>query len=91
MRQLVERVLDETGLEPGRLELEITESLAMRDAEYSRAVLAEFKSLGIRLTIDDFGTGYSSLSYLKLLPIHSLKIIAASSATSHATPSTAQS
>ena len=74
LRQLVERILRETGLEPGRLELEITESLAMRDAESSRALLGEFKNLGIRLTIDDFGTGYSSLSYLKLLPIHSLKI-----------------
>lgn len=74
LHQLVEGVLLDTGLDPSRLELEITESLAMRDAEYSRAVLTEFKRLGIRLTIDDFGTGYSSLSYLKLLPIHSLKI-----------------
>ncbi len=71
---LVERVLEETSLEPENLELEITESLAMKDGDYTFATLSYFRKLGIRLSIDDFGTGYSSLNYLKILPIHALKI-----------------
>jgi diguanylate cyclase (GGDEF)-like protein/PAS domain S-box-containing protein len=74
LHQLIERVLRETGLEPERLELEITESLAMADADYSRTVLEECRLLGVSLAIDDFGTGYSSLSYLKVLPIQTLKV-----------------
>jgi EAL domain-containing protein (putative c-di-GMP-specific phosphodiesterase class I) len=70
----VRRVLAETGLEPGRLELEITESLAMRDAAASEAALRELKALGVRVSIDDFGTGYSSLEYLRRFPIDTLKI-----------------
>lgn len=69
----VESILEETGLLPKYLELEITESMMM-DATRSSQTLRELSSLGIRISMDDFGTGYSSLSYLKLFPIHKLKI-----------------
>lgn len=71
---LVEDTLRETGLEPSRLELELTESLLMEDTEGNRAVLAAFQKLGVRLAIDDFGTGHSSLSYLRRLDVDTLKI-----------------
>jgi diguanylate cyclase (GGDEF)-like protein/PAS domain S-box-containing protein len=70
----VERVLTETGLAPGCLDLEVTESLAMRDTDLTSSVLRQLKRLGIKVSMDDFGTGYSSLSYLKNLPIDRLKI-----------------
>ncbi|HZF12325.1 MAG TPA: EAL domain-containing protein [Thermoanaerobaculia bacterium] len=70
----VERVLFETGLAASSLELEITETLAMQDAEASLAVLSGLKALGVRISIDDFGTGYSSLSYLTNFPINTLKV-----------------
>jgi len=70
----VRKVLSETGLEPPRLLLEITESVAMERAAGSLAKLAELKRLGVQLALDDFGTGYSSLSYLKRFPIDVLKI-----------------
>lgn len=66
-------VLDETGLEPNHLELEITESI-MQNLEFSSKLLNRLKNMGVSLAIDDFGTGYSSLSYLKYLPIDKLKI-----------------
>jgi EAL domain-containing protein (putative c-di-GMP-specific phosphodiesterase class I) len=70
----VRQVLDEVGLPPSLLLLELTESVLLRHEEGIAANLAEFKRLGVRLAIDDFGTGYSSLSYLRELPIDVLKI-----------------
>jgi EAL domain-containing protein (putative c-di-GMP-specific phosphodiesterase class I) len=70
----VSRVLEETGLPPQRLEMELTESMVMHNVETAIATLQGLKSLGLSLSVDDFGTGYSSLSYLKDLPIDTLKI-----------------
>jgi diguanylate cyclase (GGDEF)-like protein len=70
----VRDVLGETGLDPARLELELTEGVLMRNAESSFAILRDLKDLGVQLVVDDFGTGYSSLSYLKNFPIDVLKI-----------------
>jgi len=70
----VERVLAATGLEPGLLDLEITEHALLGDSDHSTAALRELKSLGVRLVLDDFGTGYSSLSHLRRFTIDALKI-----------------
>ncbi|QIN79146.1 PAS domain S-box protein [Rubrobacter marinus] len=70
----VARALRESGLEPGRLVLEITESVVMNDARSTVGTLGELKALGVRLAIDDFGTGYSSLSYLRRFPVDYLKV-----------------
>ena len=68
------KTLQETGLDPCCLNLEITEMIAMADADRSAMVLSELKALGVRLDIDDFGTGYSSLSRLQRFPVDTLKI-----------------
>jgi diguanylate cyclase (GGDEF)-like protein/PAS domain S-box-containing protein len=70
----VERILAETGFPAPMLDLEITESTAMQNAELSLSILNRLKEMGIRISIDDFGTGYSSLSYLKRFPIDTVKI-----------------
>ena len=71
---LVIRILEETGLEPGYLELELTESALMNDAADAACKLLHLRDLGVSISVDDFGTGYSSLSYLKHLPIDTIKI-----------------
>jgi PAS domain S-box-containing protein len=68
------KCLDQTGIDPSCLQLEIIETIAMGDAEKSGHVLAQLKALGVRLSIDDFGTGYSSLSRLRRIPVDTLKI-----------------
>ena len=70
----VAAALRDSGLDPGCLTLEITESVLVTDAEAGKAALVRLKELGVRLAIDDFGTGYSSLSYLQHFPIDVLKI-----------------
>ena len=70
----VEDILTETGFDPNYLELELTESVLMKNIERSSDILKIFQNKGIQISIDDFGTGYSSLNYLKRLPIDTLKI-----------------
>ena len=72
--QTVRRVLEDTGLEASSLELEITETAAMQNAETTVDVLQALRELGVSIAIDDFGTGYSSLNYLKRFPITAVKI-----------------
>ena len=72
--QLVRRVLDETGVPPHSLELELTESALLYNADAVIDTLRELKAIGVSLAMDDFGTGYSSLSYLKRFPIDTIKI-----------------
>lgn len=67
-------VLERTGFDPGQLELEITESVAMSDAALSVQILEELQGAGVRFALDDFGTGYSSLGYLRRFPLNCLKI-----------------
>jgi len=70
----VARITADANLKPEYLEMELTESIVMHDAEAAIAILQGLKALGVHLSIDDFGTGYSSLSYLTSLPIGTLKI-----------------
>jgi diguanylate cyclase (GGDEF)-like protein/PAS domain S-box-containing protein len=67
-------VLEETGLDPSSLELELTEGVVMRHAESAELILKTLRAKGVKIAIDDFGTGYSSLSYLRKFPIDTLKI-----------------
>jgi diguanylate cyclase (GGDEF)-like protein/PAS domain S-box-containing protein len=74
LAQSIADVLEETGLEPRFLELELTESMVMNDVDNAIKILSTLKELGTHISIDDFGTGYSSLSYLRRFPIDVLKI-----------------
>jgi EAL domain-containing protein (putative c-di-GMP-specific phosphodiesterase class I) len=70
----VKSALSDSGLPPSRLELELTESVMLGDAEGALVLMQDLKKLGVRLAMDDFGTGYSSLSYLRKFPFDGLKI-----------------
>jgi diguanylate cyclase (GGDEF)-like protein len=70
----VRQIIDETGIDPHTIKLELTESAVMDNAETAIGMLKELRSLGVKLSIDDFGTGYSSLSYLHRFPIDMLKV-----------------
>jgi predicted signal transduction protein with EAL and GGDEF domain len=72
--QQIRQIIDETGVDPATVTLEITESVTMSDAEHAIRVLSQLREIGVRFSIDDFGTGYSSLSYLHRLPLDILKI-----------------
>ncbi len=74
LAKTVKKTLDQSGLEPGYLELEFTESILIRETEITLATVRQLKMLGVRLAIDDFGTGYSSLSYLKRFNVNKVKI-----------------
>jgi diguanylate cyclase (GGDEF)-like protein/PAS domain S-box-containing protein len=71
---LVHSILLETGLQPGRLELEITEGVLIEDFDRGLALLRRLKALGVRISMDDFGSGYSSLTYLQAFPFDKIKI-----------------
>lgn len=73
-RELIKQVLNETGLDPGYLQLELTESVLLSNADVMFEVLLDLKDMGLKLVIDDFGTGYSSLNYLRQFPVTKLKI-----------------
>ncbi|MEH2297265.1 EAL domain-containing protein [Nostoc sp.] len=72
--EIIAEVLEQTGLEPRFLELEITESIAIENLNFTKMVLENLQQMGVYISIDDFGTGHSSLSRLQLLPLHNLKI-----------------
>lgn len=74
LHDVISEALEDTGLTPDCLELEITESMIMQNAEHASEILQHFRDMGTHVLIDDFGTGYSSLGYLKHFPIDSLKI-----------------
>ena len=74
LESTVVNALEKSGLDPGMLELELTESILIRDTEKTLATVRRLKAIGVRLSIDDFGTGYSSLSYLKRFAVDKLKI-----------------
>ncbi|MBF0358109.1 MAG: EAL domain-containing protein [Magnetococcales bacterium] len=74
IQEMVETVLNETGMPAEYLELEVTEGMMMDDSEKATSILNKLRDLKLSISMDDFGTGYSSLSYLKKFPIHTLKI-----------------
>lgn len=74
LTELIRRALEDSGLDPRHLEVELTESAVMSDPEASIAILEQLSTMGVLVSVDDFGTGYSSMSYLRRLPIDKLKI-----------------
>lgn len=74
MVETISQILAETGLAPACLELEITETTAMQNVDFTSAVLQELHDMGVHISLDDFGTGYSSLGYLKKFPLDTIKI-----------------
>ena len=74
MVKLIYDVIEETGIDPSNLELEITETIALDDLEYTISTIQELRKIGVSFSLDDFGTGYSSMNYLKRLPVSNLKI-----------------
>jgi len=70
----IKTILNETGFDPARLELELTESVVINDARQAEEAMIELRSMGIRVALDDFGTGYSSLIYLRRFAIDKIKI-----------------
>jgi EAL domain-containing protein (putative c-di-GMP-specific phosphodiesterase class I) len=70
----VQKVIDQTGMDPAYLELEVTESSMMASMKEAIVEMEKVRALGLRISIDDFGTGYSSLSYLHILPVNTVKI-----------------
>lgn len=74
LAQTISTILEATGLAPGHLQVELTETLVMRDVAASTRMLQQMRDLGVAVCLDDFGTGYSSLAYLKSFPIDALKI-----------------
>jgi len=72
--EMIKKVLDETGMSPDTLELEITENAAIKNLEQTKNILENIRKFGVKVSIDDFGTGYCSMEYLKSLPVDSLKI-----------------
>lgn len=74
LAKTIARILAVTGLEPGCLEVEITESIAMQNIDFTISVLQELQEMGIQIAMDDFGIGYSSLATLRRFPLHTLKV-----------------
>jgi diguanylate cyclase (GGDEF)-like protein len=74
LTEVIGKILQDTGVRADHLELELTESIIMQNANFTVQVLSQLQALGVRVAIDDFGTGYSSLSYLKHFPVNTLKI-----------------
>jgi diguanylate cyclase (GGDEF)-like protein/PAS domain S-box-containing protein len=72
--ETVSTILAETGLDPCYLELEVTETTAMQNVDFTSAMLKDFQAMGVHISLDDFGTGYSSLGYLKKFPLNTIKI-----------------
>lgn len=72
--EIVENTVKETGIKPGNLTLEVTESLAINDMERMKHILAKIRSLGVRIALDDFGTGYSSLNHIREIPLDVIKV-----------------
>lgn len=74
LAQKIADAIEQRGIDPRMIEIELTESAAMEDANYTQQALKQLKELGVQISLDDFGTGYSSLAYLKRFPINKLKI-----------------